>query len=180
MVGLDSSFGLCHSGLVGGSLVGHSELVIPGCGPTAHRSVRPRGRGIQARGARIRSGRGRHRGCRSHLRSHPRPLPQSRSAALIDHLRHYRGKRLRPALLLLTAKACRQGYGRPPHARGGGRDDPHRDARPRRRARRGRTSPPLAHGQRRLGQQGQHPAGRHALHPCLPPDEHGRSAAPAN
>jgi octaprenyl-diphosphate synthase len=25
---------------------------------------------------------------------------------LIDHLRHYRGKRLRPALLLLTAKAC--------------------------------------------------------------------------
>jgi len=24
---------------------------------------------------------------------------------LIDHLRHYRGKRLRPALLLLTAKA---------------------------------------------------------------------------
>ncbi|MCI0699664.1 MAG: polyprenyl synthetase family protein [Planctomycetia bacterium] len=26
--------------------------------------------------------------------------------ALIEHLRHYRGKRLRPALLLLTAKAC--------------------------------------------------------------------------
>src|SRR6478672_6070588 len=26
--------------------------------------------------------------------------------SLIDHLRHYRGKRLRPALLLLTAKAC--------------------------------------------------------------------------
>jgi octaprenyl-diphosphate synthase len=25
---------------------------------------------------------------------------------LVDHLRHYRGKRLRPALLLLTAKAC--------------------------------------------------------------------------
>src|SRR5262245_45712889 len=27
-------------------------------------------------------------------------------ARLIDHLSHYRGKRLRPALLLLTAKAC--------------------------------------------------------------------------
>jgi octaprenyl-diphosphate synthase len=27
---------------------------------------------------------------------------------LIDHLRHYRGKRLRPALLLLTARACGQ------------------------------------------------------------------------
>jgi octaprenyl-diphosphate synthase len=26
--------------------------------------------------------------------------------SLIEHLRHYRGKRLRPALLLLTAKAC--------------------------------------------------------------------------
>ncbi len=27
-------------------------------------------------------------------------------ASLIEHLKHYRGKRLRPALLLLTAKAC--------------------------------------------------------------------------
>src|SRR5215211_2999297 len=27
-------------------------------------------------------------------------------APLVQHLRHYRGKRLRPALLLLTAKAC--------------------------------------------------------------------------
>ena len=27
-------------------------------------------------------------------------------APLVEHLRHYRGKRLRPALLLLTAKAC--------------------------------------------------------------------------
>lgn len=34
-------------------------------------------------------------------------------APLIEHLRHYRGKRLRPALLLLTAKAC--GGVRPAH-----------------------------------------------------------------
>ncbi|MBX9626626.1 MAG: polyprenyl synthetase family protein, partial [Gemmataceae bacterium] len=27
-------------------------------------------------------------------------------APLVEHLKHYRGKRLRPALLLLTAKAC--------------------------------------------------------------------------
>src|SRR5947209_1509016 len=26
--------------------------------------------------------------------------------AVLEHLRHYRGKRLRPALLLLTARAC--------------------------------------------------------------------------
>ena len=32
--------------------------------------------------------------------------PQPGVARLIDHLAHYRGKRLRPALLLLTAKAC--------------------------------------------------------------------------
>jgi octaprenyl-diphosphate synthase len=29
-----------------------------------------------------------------------------RIAALVDHVRHYRGKRLRPALLLLAARAC--------------------------------------------------------------------------
>jgi octaprenyl-diphosphate synthase len=29
-----------------------------------------------------------------------------RIAALVDHVRHYRGKRLRPALLLLVARAC--------------------------------------------------------------------------
>ncbi|MFO0823341.1 MAG: hypothetical protein U0792_09505 [Gemmataceae bacterium] len=36
-----------------------------------------------------------------------RTLSQYRSpfGSLIEHLRHYRGKRLRPALLLLTAKA---------------------------------------------------------------------------
>ena len=27
-------------------------------------------------------------------------------AAVVDHVRHYRGKRLRPVLLLLTARAC--------------------------------------------------------------------------
>src|SRR6202008_963516 len=27
-------------------------------------------------------------------------------AAVVDHVQHYRGKRLRPALLLLTARAC--------------------------------------------------------------------------
>ncbi len=32
--------------------------------------------------------------------------PQPGVARLIDHLTHYRGKRLRPALLLLAAKAC--------------------------------------------------------------------------
>ena len=35
------------------------------------------------------------------LAGHPSPV-----APLVHHLRHYRGKRLRPALLLLTAKAC--------------------------------------------------------------------------
>ena len=29
-----------------------------------------------------------------------------RVAAVVDHVGHYRGKRLRPALLLLTARAC--------------------------------------------------------------------------
>src|SRR5438093_12190093 len=29
-----------------------------------------------------------------------------RVAEVVDHVRHYRGKRLRPVLLLLTAKAC--------------------------------------------------------------------------
>src|SRR3954470_9815725 len=29
-----------------------------------------------------------------------------RVAEVVDHVRHYRGKRLRPALLLLTARAC--------------------------------------------------------------------------
>lgn len=37
----------------------------------------------------------------STLAGHRTPL-----APLVEHLRHYRGKRLRPALLLLTAKAC--------------------------------------------------------------------------
>jgi octaprenyl-diphosphate synthase len=32
--------------------------------------------------------------------------PQERIAALVDHVRHFRGKRLRPALLLLTGRAC--------------------------------------------------------------------------
>ena len=32
-------------------------------------------------------------------------------APLVNHLRHYRGKRLRPALLLLTAKAFGRGVG---------------------------------------------------------------------
>ena len=45
-----------------------------------------------------------------------------------------------PALLLLTAQALRQGHAGAPHARRRRRDDPHRDARPRRRARRGRHS----------------------------------------
>src|SRR4051794_29231065 len=31
---------------------------------------------------------------------------QPRVAAVVDHVRHYRGKRLRPVLLLLTARAC--------------------------------------------------------------------------
>jgi octaprenyl-diphosphate synthase len=31
---------------------------------------------------------------------------QARVAAVVDHVKHYRGKRLRPVLLLLTAKAC--------------------------------------------------------------------------
>jgi octaprenyl-diphosphate synthase len=32
--------------------------------------------------------------------------PHARVAAVVDHVRHYRGKRLRPVLLLLTARAC--------------------------------------------------------------------------
>ena len=35
------------------------------------------------------------------LRSHYAPV-----AAVVEHVRHYRGKRLRPVLLLLTARAC--------------------------------------------------------------------------
>src|SRR6516165_7169883 len=35
-------------------------------------------------------------------------------AAVVDHVRHYRGKRLRPVLLLLTARAC--GKVTPAHA----------------------------------------------------------------
>ncbi len=35
------------------------------------------------------------------LKSHYAPV-----AAVVDHVRHYRGKRLRPVLLLLTARAC--------------------------------------------------------------------------
>ncbi len=30
----------------------------------------------------------------------------ARVAEVVDHVRHYRGKRLRPMLLLLTARAC--------------------------------------------------------------------------
>ena len=99
---------------------------------------------------------------------------------LIEHLRHYRGKRLRPALLAPDREGLWQDHRRPSHARRGRRDDPHRDARPRRRSRRGRTAPPPSHRERGLGEQGQHPARRHALHPCFPPDEHRGSAAPAN
>src|SRR5947209_19195480 len=32
--------------------------------------------------------------------------PRPRVAAVVDHVRHYRGKRLRPVLLLLAARAC--------------------------------------------------------------------------
>ncbi len=39
--------------------------------------------------------------------------PEPGVSRLINHLSHYRGKRLRPALLLLTAQAC--GYVRPAH-----------------------------------------------------------------
>ncbi len=66
-----------------------------------------------------------------------------------------------------------------PHARRGRRDDPHGHARSRRRARRGRAAAARPDRQRRLGQQGQHPARRHALHARLPPDEHGGPAVPA-
>ena len=55
---------------------------------------------------------------------------------MVDHVRHYRGKRLRPVLLLLTARACGRVDAGPSRPRRRRRDDPHRHAGPRRRPRR--------------------------------------------
>ena len=86
---------------------------------------------------------------------------------------HYRGKRLRPALLLLTAKACGEGDRRPTtrsaavvemiHTATLVHDDVLDEA---------DTAPARPDRERRVGQQGQHPARRHAVHARLPPDEH--------
>ncbi len=48
---------------------------------------------------------------------------------LVDHCGDYQGKRLRPALLLLAARACGSVTLRAPHPGGRRRDDPHRNAR---------------------------------------------------
>ena len=50
---------------------------------------------------------------------------------VVDHVRHYRGKRLRPVLLLLTARACGKVDAGPSRPRCRGRDDPHGHAGPR-------------------------------------------------
>ena len=93
---------------------------------------------------------------------------------LVDHCGDYHGKRLRPALLLLSARRA-AGHRRTPRAGGRGRDDPHRDAGPRRRARRADGPPPCRHGQRRLGQRDRRPAGRLPVHARLPPGGLARS-----
>ena len=88
---------------------------------------------------------------------------------LVDHCGDYQGKRLRPALLLLSGRACgsmtdgSSGPGRR------GRDDPHRHARSRRRPRRVDGAPPCRHGQRRVGKRDRGPAGRLSVHARLPP-----------
>ena len=88
---------------------------------------------------------------------------------LVDHCADFRGKRLRPALVLLAGQACGGADAGAPRARGGRRDDPHGHARPRRHPRRGDDPPPRRDGQRRVGQRDGRPAGRLPLHPRLPP-----------
>ena len=60
---------------------------------------------------------------------------------MVRHAQHLGGKRLRPALVLLAAKACGNVTSRPLRAGRRRGNDPHRHAGPRRRARRGRSPP---------------------------------------
>ena len=90
------------------------------------------------------------------------------------------GKRLRPALVLLSAKACRPAAARPLRPGGRRRNDPHRHADPRRRAGRSHHAPPPGHGQLPLEQRDQRPAGRLPASPgriCLASSWMARSPA---
>ena len=100
--------------------------------------------------------------------------PRPALARMLDHLSHYRGKRLRPTLLLLAAHAC--GRVTPSHHVLGAvvemvhtatlvHDDVLDEA---------AVAAACPDGQRRLGQQGEHPARRLPVHPRLPSDEHDR------
>src|SRR5262249_34216434 len=75
--------------------MGTVMITVP---PTAHAGVKPAGLGFAPVAPDIEEA----------DRIFDRTLSGHRSpfGTLIDHLRHYRGKRLRPALLLLPAQAC--------------------------------------------------------------------------
>ena len=79
---------------------------------------------------------------------------------LVDHCADFRGKRLRPALVLLSGQACGALRRGSRGAGGGRRDDSHGHPGPRRHPRRGRDPPACRHGQRRMGQRDGRPAGR--------------------
>jgi octaprenyl-diphosphate synthase len=82
---------------------------------------------------------------------------RSRFHSLVRHLNHYRGKRLRPTLLLLIAHAC--GKAVPAH---------HTLS----------AVVEMIHtatlGQRGVGQQSQHPARGLAVYECLSSEQHDR------
>ena len=78
------------------------------------------------------------------------------------------GKRLRPALLLLTARACGYAGTRPPHAGGGDRDDPHGDAAARRRRRRIEAAARPRHRQRDVRQRRERAGRRFSLFARVP------------
>ena len=110
-------------------------------------------------------------------RGAPRPGTLQR-IPFVDRLVKYGvrlgGKRLRPALLLLSARVAGPVAARPPRPGGRGRDDPYRHAHPRRRARRGHAPPPPRHRQFPLEQRNQRPAGRLPRHPRHLPGQLGR------
>ena len=86
---------------------------------------------------------------------------------LVDHCADFQGKRLRPALVLLSGQAC--GTLSQDHSVLGGRrrNDSHRDSGARRHPGRGRHSPPCRHGQRRMGQRDSRLARRLFIHACI-------------
>ena len=85
------------------------------------------------------------------------------------------GKRLRPALVLLSARACGYDGAAPLHAGGGRRDDPHGDAAARRRRRRIEAAPRPRDGQRDVRQRRVGAGRRLSLLARVPAD--GRASA---